>query len=48
VQLTPNFTATATVFVVDLSSAARAVAARCATPRAAPIDLPTLLSTLLL
>jgi hypothetical protein len=48
VRVNPNFTALPTVLVFDLSSVVRAVAVIQATPRAGPIDLPTLLSTLLI
>jgi hypothetical protein len=48
VRVNPNFAALPTVLVFDLSAVVRAVAVTQATPRAGPIDLPTLLSTLLI
>jgi hypothetical protein len=49
IQVHPNYIAAPAVFVTDLSSRLRAPAANHATaPRAGPVDLPTLLSTLLL
>ena len=49
VQVNPNFTAVPPIFVVDLASAFRTTGAIQPTPpRAGPLDLPTLLSTLLI
>jgi hypothetical protein len=48
VTVNPNLTPLPAVFVPDLSFVVRAVTAAQATPRAGPIDLPTLLSTLLI
>ena len=49
VQVSPNFTAAPAIFVVNLASAARKTGAvQPVPPRAGPIDLPTLLSTLVL
>jgi len=49
IQVHPNYIPAPAVFVTDLSSRLRAPAASGATaPRAGPVDLPTLLSTLLL
>jgi hypothetical protein len=48
VQLNPNIIAAPAIFVVDLSSGVRTIAAEQAAPRAGPTDLPTFLSTLLI
>jgi len=48
VQVNPNFTVAPAMFVIDVASAVRGIAADQAAPRAGPVDLPTLLSTLLL
>ena len=48
VHVAPNFSAACSVFVVNTASSIRVRAAQNAEPRAGPVDLPTLLSTLLL
>ena len=48
VEVNPNFTAAAAIVIVDLVERVRAAASQHATPRAGPVDLPTLFSTLLI
>jgi hypothetical protein len=49
VQVNPNLTAAPAIFVVDLASNVRPIVRPQSTPlRAGPLDLPTLLSTLLI
>ena len=49
VQLNPNLAAAPAIFVVDLASSVRSTVRPQSTPlRAGPLDLPTLLSTLLI
>jgi hypothetical protein len=48
VQVAPGFSAVPSVFVVNIASSVRVRSAGGAPPRAGPVDLPTLLSTLLL
>jgi hypothetical protein len=48
IQVSPHFTATPAIFVADLTSGVRSTGAMQSMPRAGPIDLPTLLSTLLI
>jgi hypothetical protein len=49
VQVNPNLTAAPAIFIADLASSARSIVRPQSTPRrAGPLDLPTLLSTLLI